>query len=93
MTDKKPIEKPKSEVMGSASRRDFMKVAGIGALGLAYASPIVETLHGYGNMTSYSMTKLTKNGPPNDQQAQAITTDGHHTSRPRSGSQGEGELA
>lgn len=33
------------EAMDSASRRDFMKVAGVGALGLAYSHPIVETLH------------------------------------------------
>ena len=83
MTDKKPSEKPKSEEMGSASRRDFMKVAGIGALGLAYASPIVETLHGYGNMTSYSMSnyslsKKTEVDRPNDQYPRASTSAGQN---------------
>lgn len=40
-------EKPElnsPEQVDSASRRDFMKVAGVGALGLVYASPMVETL-------------------------------------------------
>ena len=83
MTDKNPTEMPKSEDMGSASRRDFMKVAGIGALGLAYASPFVETLRGSGNMTSYSMSnysmsKKTKVDRPNDQHPRASTTAGQN---------------
>lgn len=53
MTDKKPTGKLNTEEMGSASRRDFMKVAGIGALGLAYASPLVETLSGGSQLTNY----------------------------------------
>jgi len=53
MTDNKPTEKPSSEEMDSTSRRDFMKVAGVGALGLAYASPIVETLRGGTRLTNY----------------------------------------
>ena len=89
MTDKKPTEMPNSEEMSSASRRDFIKVAGIGALGLAYASPIVETLHGYENMSNYSLTNMTNNEEPSGQQAQAIDTAGS----PRSGPQGKGDLA
>lgn len=34
-----------SEEMDSATRREFMKVAGIGALGLMYTHPLIETLH------------------------------------------------
>lgn len=36
------------EEMDSASRRDFMKVAGISALDLVYSHPAVETLTGRG---------------------------------------------
>ena len=57
MTVKEPTELPKSDEMSSASRRDFMKVAGIGALGLAYTSPIVETLHGGSRLTNYDRPK------------------------------------
>jgi hypothetical protein len=34
------------EDISTATRRDFMKVAGVGAMGLAYSHPIVETLRG-----------------------------------------------
>ena len=44
MSTKEQPELNSPEEMDSASRRDFMKVAGVGALGLVYASPIVETL-------------------------------------------------
>ncbi len=52
-TEEKP-ELNNAEKMDSASRRDFMKVAGVGALGLAYSHPVVETLRCQGHMTGYS---------------------------------------
>ena len=45
MSEKEQPEMNSPEEMDSASRRDFMKVAGIGALGLAYINPVVETMH------------------------------------------------
>lgn len=44
MSEKEQPEQNVSEEMDSASRRDFMKVAGVGALGLAYINPVVETM-------------------------------------------------
>ena len=44
-TDEK-AEGANPEDMSTATRRDFMKVAGVGAMGLAYSHPIVETLRG-----------------------------------------------
>ncbi|MFV2044824.1 MAG: hypothetical protein ACC700_16510 [Anaerolineales bacterium] len=44
MSEKEQPELKNPAEMDSASRRDFMKIAGVSALGLAYASPIVETL-------------------------------------------------
>lgn len=68
MTGKKSAGMPNSEEMDSASRRDFMKVAGIGALGLAYTSPIVETLSGGTQLTNY--------GPPNGGGGSSSSTPG-----------------
>jgi hypothetical protein len=44
-TDEK-AEAMNPEELSTATRRDFMKVAGVGAMGLAYSHPIVETLQG-----------------------------------------------
>lgn len=53
MTVKNPTKMRNPEEMDSASRRDFMKVAGIGALGLAYINPVVETLSGGNQLGNY----------------------------------------
>ena len=44
MSEKDQPKQKSQEEMDSASRRDFMKVAGVGALGLAYIHPVVETM-------------------------------------------------
>lgn len=55
MTTEEKNEMPSAEQVDSASRRDFMKVAGIGALGLMYSHPVVETLRGGGgHLSNYS---------------------------------------
>ncbi len=46
--------KPKEENLDTVTRRGFIKVAGIGALGMAYATPVIQSLHGSGEITSYS---------------------------------------
>ena len=51
MTEEK---KPKEENLDTVTRRGFIKVAGIGALGMAYATPMINSLHGSGEITSYS---------------------------------------
>ncbi len=47
-------EKPStpSEEMDSATRREFVKVAGVSALGLAYSLPIIQTIHRSGDEPS-----------------------------------------
>ena len=45
---------PKEENPDTITRRGFIKVAGVGALGMAYTAPLIETLHGSGEITSYS---------------------------------------
>ena len=46
--------KPKEENPDTVTRRGFIKVAGIGALGMVYATPVIQSLNGSGEITSYS---------------------------------------
>ena len=46
--------KRKEEILDTVTRRGFIKVAGIGALGMAYATPLIQSLSGSGEITSYS---------------------------------------
>ncbi len=46
--------KPKEENLDTVTRRGFIKVAGLGALGMAYATPVINSLQGSGEITSYS---------------------------------------
>ncbi len=46
--------KPKEENVDTVTRRGFIKVAGVGALGMAYATPVIKSLNGSGEITSYS---------------------------------------
>ncbi|MFQ5924100.1 MAG: twin-arginine translocation signal domain-containing protein [Anaerolineales bacterium] len=46
--------KAKEENLDTVTRRGFIKVAGIGALGMAYATPVIQSLNGSGEITSYS---------------------------------------
>ena len=46
--------KPKEENLDTVTRRGFIKVAGLGALGMAYATPVINSLHSSGEITSYS---------------------------------------
>ena len=38
--------KPKEDNLDTVTRRGFIKVAGLGALGMAYATPVINSLHG-----------------------------------------------
>ena len=46
--------KPKEENLDTVTRRGFIKAAGLGALGMAYAAPVINSLHSSGEITSYS---------------------------------------
>lgn len=46
--------KRKEEILDTVTRRGFIKVAGLGALGMAYATPLIQSLNGSGEITSYS---------------------------------------
>lgn len=57
MDKKESPSNAKEHEANTATRREFMKVAGVGALGLAFAHPTIETLRTKNSVTtSYSLS-------------------------------------
>jgi len=72
MTTEKVDEAPQTPETSSATRRDFMKVAGVGALGIAYTHPIVETLNSKGQITQYDQDPSDPSSKPSDPEQPAL---------------------